>query len=139
MEKPLPQQHSLADKVSAQSWGLCSASVHSASRLKTQLLIHRQQSPCRGPETGLLLTLTALTEGYTRSHGSRCSFHPALHRQDEAVMATYKRASCTAPEKEACYLEATDYLGKDTFQDCLEGQRQLCYDKQRPVHQPPAS
>lgn len=49
--------------------------------------------------------------------------HPALHRQNKAVMATYKRASGTATEKEACYLEATDYLGKDTFQDCLKGQK----------------
>lgn len=61
----------------------------------------------------------AFTEGNTRSLGSRGSFRSALHRQNKAVMATYKRASYTALEKEVCYLEATDYLDKDTFQDCL--------------------
>lgn len=43
-------------------------------------------------------------------------------------------SSCTAREKEAWDLEATDYLGKNTLQDFLEGHNYVRMKSQVPIN-----
>lgn len=104
--------------------GLCSAPIHSVS----------QAEDSTGPQTTVSLLWPkdrnaddpdSPHRGHHQESWEQRLIHPALHKQNKAVMATYKWASSTAAEKEACYLDylGTDYLGTDTFQDCLKEQK----------------
>lgn len=112
VEKALPRQHSGRQGcLSVQSWRDCAQHASTQlPRLKTQLPIHKQVSRLWPKERDAHDPGRALTEGNTTSLGSRCSFHPALHRPYKAVMATYKWASCTARSGEGSLLSKSHRL-----------------------------